>query len=635
MTRSTIAILLALSLVVVVMVVTGLFNFSCVSTPTRMPTSSAPPPAGPPPPPPPPRYHAELDGVTSDGSHLVSSVPARVSLWISAAIEPRAGLGNWPVNPTLLEQQGIVPLKVHLVCSVCPERPSEEPITFDTAAGQSTRATFSIVADRRLADADGAGLVTFLVFSGGQLLDRLIAPVHVDSQATAPVPTARAILPTEGLMSAIPNPDLSPDLIIAVGTTNNRVHVGVTAVTDWAKQPLSQMAGTTFVERQFPNGPRFGEIKGPIEHAFDGLKELMEKDPAHRPVLSAMQAQGPAFSQSASDHMSDGEHDGTVSVLSQLGTPLYDALFRSDTDSSTLFNWIEQIPRPPDRPLRVQIQASEFQVPWALLRPVGSTSVDDFWGFKYELSVVIIDQISATSPVVNDGDGKLARVLYAGLPGDVADSLGAISDGQFDYLKKAMGTITPLDMRKRDDFLAAIRTHHNALQLIFAFVHGTDGIVIGPSGAVSASSVGLALLFKLDDINEALTPDAFRSLRIDLKLPPALQLFASHPIVILDACESGLASADRSSADPAGGFPYTLLKAGSSAVVATDAPVWGQLARSMGDLLIDGVIKGTPVPRTVHEARLALRKGHHNPLGLVYVAYSLPDAKLLVEKGGT
>jgi hypothetical protein len=576
----------------------------------------------------PPRYHADIDGVTADGLRMVSSAQAHVSLWISALREPRAGLGDWAVNPALLEERGIVPLKVHLVCSVCREKRSEQPMTYDTDARQSTRATFSVVADRRLADADGSGSLTFLVFSGGQLLDRLITPIQVDSAPAGSLATTQTLLSTiESPMAALPDHQLGPDLIVAVGTNNNRVRVGVTAVSDWAKKSLSDEAKTTFVARELPDGPRFGEVKAPIEHAFDGLKELMEKDPAHRPILSALQVQGPAFLQPTATHMSEGEYQGTISVLARIGTPIYDKLFQSSPEGIELFGWIEQMRPPPGRPLRLQIQASEFQAPWALLRSVESTSVDDFWGLKYELSVVIVDQMSATSPTLSGPATGLTRALYAGLPGDV-DSLGSISDGEFAHLKSAMNVTPPLDTRRRKDFLDSVRTNRDALQFIFAFVHGTDGISITPSGASVPSSLGLAMLFRLDDINEVFTPDAFENLRLDLRLRSGTPLVAAHPIVILDACESGATSADRSNADPSGGFPYTFLKEGASAVVATDAPVWGQLARAMGDLLIDRIVAGVLVPKAVYEARRALLKDQHNPLGLLYVSYSLPAASL-------
>jgi len=86
----------------------------------------------------------------------------------------------------------------------------------------------------------------------------------------------------------------------------------------------------------------------------------------------------------------------------------------------------------------------------------------------------------------------------------------------------------------------------------------------------------------------------------------------------------------RSSPDPSGSFSYTLLKAGASAVVGTDAPVWGKLARAMGDSLIKSIVSGDSVPKAVREARLSLRKSRNNPLGLLYVPYSLPDARLSV-----
>lgn len=530
------------------------------------------------------------------------------------------------MNPALLDQKGIVPLKVYMVCSVCPEATSDQAITYDTDARQSTRAVFSIVADRRLADADGMGSVTFKVFSGGQLLDRLTAPVQVDPPGPAPAPGGRKALLTAAQMSALRDPRDGPDLVVAVRLSENRedVAVGVTAVSDWAKKHLPQQSGRPFVAQQFPNGPRFGEIKQSIVDAFNGLKELMEKDPANRPVLSSMQAQGPKFSGGAADLMTPGELQGTLSVLSELGMPLYGDLFRSTKEIKDLFSQIEGIPRPPGRPLRVQIEARDFQVPWALLRPPSSTSPDDFWGFKYELSVMIIDGVWAASPATNPDGGKLARTLYAGLPKDVSGSLGAMSDEQFASLSKALGSISPRNARTRDDFLAEIRAHHSALELIFAFVHGTDGV----PGA--KSDVGLALLFKLDDINEALTPRAFSSLRSTLGIAGDAPLFPSHPIVILDACVSGATATDRSTTDPSGGFPHKLLKAGASAVVATDAPVWGKLARAMGDLLITSLVRGDSVPKAVHEARQSLRKSHNNPLGLLYIPYSLPDARFSI-----
>jgi hypothetical protein len=362
--------------------------------------------------------------------------------------------------------------------------------------------------------------------------------------------------------------------------------------------------------------------------AFLSLRTLIESGPQDAALLKILNLQTPPWSENVAVKMTDTDRASAVKVLKSFGGILYNELFdNNNPELTTLVGKIESL-APPGRPLRVALVSNGLVCPWSIMRnPLAQGDVDQFWGFKYELSIIPIT-IQGRAAGRPNRPMPAKDVLYAATPNDASKgSIGWLAAQQFANLSAARPN-SVVDARKRTELIDALKAHHETVRLIVTFIHGADGTILSGNSqnpVITRQASGATLMFRLNDPNEFVTPLELKKLKVDLQI--AGDLFNARPVVILNACESGSAGFGVATTGGAAiGFPFTLLALGASGVVATDAPVWGVFAMRFGTRLVDALVRGDALPKAVRDTRVSILSTDNNPLGLLYSFYGPPNA---------
>jgi CHAT domain-containing protein len=102
---------------------------------------------------------------------------------------------------------------------------------------------------------------------------------------------------------------------------------------------------------------------------------------------------------------------------------------------------------------------------------------------------------------------------------------------------------------------------------------------------------------------------------------------AGHPLVILNACETGSANPLYTSY-----FAGAFLKLGARGVVATECPVPDTFAAAFAKQLYAHLLSGRPLGASLLAARRHFLDQDHNPAGLLYAMYAPPSIRLAIEE---
>jgi hypothetical protein len=260
----------------------------------------------------------------------------------------------------------------------------------------------------------------------------------------------------------------------------------------------------------------------------------------------------------------------------------------------------------------IQIASDEFSLPWELIYPRGlgePLSYEHFWGFKHILSRTVTQEAGQGAFVPPEirvaGGPRLGLLAY--------DRLNAVRDVEipfFEDLNKegriALRRLGALDPAQKRAGLATLRGFwQDAFDLTHLACHA-----FYESDTPSQSSLLLSGEFSvtLMDIEN-----------YDIRI-------AGQPLVILNACETGVANPLYTS-DFAGAF----LKYGARGVVATGCPVPDKFAAAFAKRLYAHLLAGHPLGESLLAIRRHFLEQDDNPAGLLYAMYAPPTVRLAIE----
>jgi len=101
--------------------------------------------------------------------------------------------------------------------------------------------------------------------------------------------------------------------------------------------------------------------------------------------------------------------------------------------------------------------------------------------------------------------------------------------------------------------------------------------------------------------------------------------FMSRPIVILNACETGV---DAINPMTVWSFQDAFSNLGAGGIVVTHAPVWESFAFHFGSLLVEKISANQTVATAMLETRRDILGATRNPFGLLYAFYGSPYLSL-------
>ncbi len=578
-----------------------------------------------------PVYHVRVDALESGTTNRVRSGRNTFArFWIGLPdATANTEIGKWTVNPELARATGRVPLTVTMTCSFCRTKSRQAALTYDGSSGTSDQAAFALDPDRTLTGADGAGRLDFHVFSAGSLLDTFAADMIVDPPSaekggvragaltllSEPAPAAAA--------ASTPDPALVADITL---TFVNDHGLGLTVTLESADAQAAFDRRPEFggrAQATMSTGTTAALVKASTTQALKVIKDLVrDYGPAH---LDNVALGDTPWTPKAGVKKDVSARDAVLAKFAEQGQALYYALFTHDPTLAQFMSALEDAPPPTKRGWRIVIEPHDLVVcPWAILRRDTDATVDQFWGFKHELSVMLYPhpgRVAAPKP----GAGKTA---FIGAPHEATDhSVGWFATQSLTYLQTQAGAGVQ-SIRLRQQLNDRLLSDHAFYRIIYAYLHGSDGVASLPTSegpAVVATLAGPHLTFKPQVTSESFGPSDFELIRAKLKLQNVL--FEQFPIVVLNACET-----DGSGTAAVEGAPYLLpgafLLQGASGVVATVAPVDSYLAFRFGSFLLASLVKNVPLPQALVEARRGVLENDYDPFGLLYAFYGPANSRL-------
>lgn len=518
----------------------------------------------------------------------------------------------------ILNSTDDVPLTVILSCDFC--EPNAEPskrMTYRPSQGRSEEIRFQFTPKRRL---DGTTYTDKLKLGiindkTGQEYNRLVIDVAV-SGTTAPVATSENTAIAYPPSKREAPSDWSPDVVLYANEKMGRnISIEIQPVSDEMKRRLGPLALDGQGQRlEFSSG--FDDVKV-LEAMTTSAYGVMSDVSMQGGFLKRLSARGtdsavsPASQQSLK--LTDTESENVSNAIAKIGQRLYGRLF-ADSEDLKLRKLIVELEKaaaePRDRPLRLKIVTNRISLPWQYLHPTGNLHAENFWGFRFSLSV-LRNNTPARGKGAAPNMQHARRVVFARY-GSSADSSVALANAQEHQLRMLpVADLDPVD--SGSDLLAKLEQRRDEVSAIFAFLHAKS----------TTTDSEPQLLFNDGDI---VTSDRLEQL-LD-KMPMELKeqytrYLTGAPLVILNVCETG----------PSVNLPHVSLEnvmfhLGAQGVVVTEVSVWTTLGHDVATRLISRLGKGEAISDALTATRRDLYAEKKNPLGLLYVYYGDPAATL-------
>ncbi|MBP7146991.1 MAG: CHAT domain-containing protein [Acidobacteria bacterium] len=310
--------------------------------------------------------------------------------------------------------------------------------------------------------------------------------------------------------------------------------------------------------------------------------------------------------------------DAALAALARAGFRLFQQVFAPPGGGSDLRLLGDRLRAAAARgPLRLQVFAQRFPVPWGLLylaERFDPARVDPelFLGLGH-----VVEQIPLQQDMhVLDGEIAAAPALSVGLnvnadlDAEMRLPLVGPQLGYWDDLARA-GRARVSVRRTRDDVSGALaRAAGNDAQIEYFFCHAESRDLTDPGGPDASSLVltGRERL-TLEDLN---------------LLAPASEPFAGSPLVFLNAC----ASARLSPLFYDGFVPYFVAK-GARGVIGTECDVPAVFAAAWARAFFDRFLAGEGLGRACLALRREFLFEHGNPLGLLYAVYCDAETRIV------
>jgi hypothetical protein len=259
--------------------------------------------------------------------------------------------------------------------------------------------------------------------------------------------------------------------------------------------------------------------------------------------------------------------------------------------------------------LVIQVSAEDFSVPWELVFGASLTaplSFEDFWGMKHIISRIIVQRdrpgafaspsITTSPPTV----GLLTNTSLANVATREIPFFQQLANGG----KIALDILRPLDPGQQGAEFAALK---GFCATRFDFAHLACHARYNPQRPSKS-----ALLLS----------DGFEVTLMDMENYAIV--LSGHPVVVLNACETGNLNPLYSAH-----FAAAFLKHGALGVVATECPVPDVFAADFAQYLYERLLEGTPLGESLLSARRYFLETAHNPAGLLYAMYGSPSIRLV------
>jgi hypothetical protein len=575
--------------------------------------AALPPPPPPPPPPAAPVYNALFDGALNPRPlRLEPGRTVTIRFFIG---EPNADSSltaeKWTVNPAVLNAPGRLELTVQLYCEVCSEnRFQKDAITYDGGQRRSTEARFVVVPNADLVTT-GVGRFVFGVSSRGREVDNITVEATLGSDTAPPVVAVQR--PYE------PPPADGPDVDLTITAE------GIGDRISFTFEPFDPRLRNAVGRRHLLPDGRFKSFSSGRNASNAAAAIVSDVYTRLRAVASGFEDKlRVALTRSATgvpritdlDKMPEKDAVQLLEYMVTRTRTLYGTTLLSDSALAEMFDIIEKTNL--RRPMRIVIVQTGLAFPWQLLHPPGPLDPGSVWGFKYELTVVPTasrpGRIAARPPAP-------ARLVF-GLYGDEKADEDVYRLGRLGRAAYEKETARKTVLADSGASLIKIFTHErHDVGAFVTYTHAQSGLpASGSSPAQTAAGPRIEFgpkdYVSADDLNDTVSrifgPHEYRT-----------QFFLQQrPFVLLNACETGVASVSGATAD---GFPEVFLFLGARGVVATEGPVPVYFGYFFGRELLADVRSGTPFPAAVSALRLKMWK-QHNPMGLLYAYYGSPFA---------
>lgn len=583
-------------------------------------------------------YNVNFSPVGSgNNAQLIDQQPTTADFFITQQSEPGNAVppGNAPVAGQL-ESEGRQNLRITLSCAFCNGDRLMKGIIAYTPGSRSTDAIFKIVPDRRFSNRSQDNLVFQVTGSDGIVYDNVIVPVSIvpagsEPQGGAADHRTAATVSAHGNFSA-PEDARNVDLTITIASKGNRIVIQLDPTNPrlaklFAGMQLQSVDGSTTctaigpkcVPREFRTGLTPDGLSQELRSDYVSLDSVVSQDSTLHDLLEGSSSALPHLSGNTS--LSQTEEDALLQEIHDNGGLLYLNLFngsQADPDLGKLLKLFDGFNKS-GAPILLRIEEQAVFVPWQFLHPPGPLDSQKFWGFRYE---IVVDPEGRTSSGYEPG-----ALHYGGGSTVFGKYRAAKNEDQFvstqgDLYAQMLASIGLTNLKTADsksDFLADLERSSDSVGIVTIFTHAVNDL---PQSASGAAPFGPEIFFRQGDF---VTVRDLQKLTLSLY---TTQIFDMHPLVFLNACETGTAG---NVATGERNFPSQFLDMGARGVVATEAPVWPAFAYDFGSAMMKSLgASKQPVSLALLNTRNDFLRNNHNPLGLLYSYYGGVDAALIL-----
>ena len=299
------------------------------------------------------------------------------------------------------------------------------------------------------------------------------------------------------------------------------------------------------------------------------------------------------------------EHtDPLLAKLAFAGFRLYQAVFEDggDPDLIRVGEWLRGLAAQDDV-TTVQLVTDGFPVPWPLMYLADSwdpdaLSWDGFLGMQCVIEQVPFAQLTAPPDTTIASQPEVAVQALLNESIDAEMPSRPITAQREYWRGRGVGLV---EGSTRADVESAL-TSDAASDVLYFFCHAESDDDDPDASELIMTGKDIITLGEIRAIAQVKVP------------------FAGHPLVFLNACESG----ELSPLFYSGFVPY-FLNRGARGVIGTECRVPGLFASEWAKAFFDGLFSGEALGRVVLDVRRRFLAEHNNPLGLLYVVHCDAD----------
>ncbi len=540
--------------------------------------------------------------------------------------DPASGIAKQSPVPQILSSRTDIALSVVMACSFCePFQDSLKRVVYRPDVHKSDEVVFNFTPRRTAQGTPYTGTLLLLVSNDrtGQEQDRISVDVVIEPAETSPAGAnlAPAMLATVNEPS--PKADWEPDVVLYANEELERyVSFEIQPVSEEMKKLLGKLAFDKGGQRRrFRSGINDADMVDAMTRNAYGVMSAVSLQGEFLRRLSATGVDAvvsKASQQSLS--LTDDESMAVTNTIAESGQRLYRNLFTqsADSDLRTMIQSLENaadLPRP--KPLRLKVVTNRISLPWQYLHPIGpSIDAKKFWGMRFSISVSRASAGGSNRGKLKDDPAEY-KVVFARY-GSSADSSVPLALQQIKQLRQgSVQDLLVVDSGQK--FLnSALSKERKQISAVVAFLHASSG-----AGGGTADLVGPQLEFNTGDLVTSEKLENLLNVLSEEEFDSGVPYLSRTPLVILNACETG----------PSTHLPHVklqdaLFQLGVQGVVVTEVSVWIPLGHEVGTRLIAKLGQGQSVSDALTEVRQELLREKKNPLGLLYVYYGDPAAKL-------